>query len=168
MVDQTKPREALHDAGRRAALPFRLRVRVLHRALAERVAEAAGEEHLEPLELEVPRQDVLRNVCHTLGVDASGTVNAAARGITVRFENEMGEDLGGLRREWLLAAASELTDPGRGMFQSDLDGKLCFSPVGCSDEVGQMESRVFSALLGRLIGLALYHRVPILDHSCRL
>lgn len=109
------------------------------------------------LNLEVHRGSVLEGVCAQLGVEEqTGRVQAEARGVRVTFQGEAA-DGDALRREWLGAASAEMIDPAYGLFLSR-DGGRTLQPNPESGSTHGPDHLSYFALLGRIAGLALYHR----------
>ena len=109
------------------------------------------------LNLEVHRGSVLEGVCAQLGVEEqTGRVQAEARGVRVTFRGEAA-DGDALRREWLGAASAEMIDPACGLFLSK-DGGRTLQPNPESGSTHGADHLSYFALLGRIAGLALYHR----------
>ena len=109
------------------------------------------------LNLEVDRESVLEGVCAQLGVEEqTGRVQAEARGVRVTFQGEAA-DGDALRREWLGAASAEMIDPACGLFLSK-DGGRALQPNPESGSTHGADHLSYFALLGRIAGLALYHR----------
>jgi len=113
------------------------------------------------LSLVARRGQILEGLCAQLGVDeATGRVGAGATGrpqrLDVRYE---GEAAGGdaLRREWFGLALTEMLDPDRGLFMSR-DGNRTLQPNPDSATTAGADHLSYFALLGRIAGLALYHR----------
>jgi hypothetical protein len=86
----------------------------------------------------------------------TGEVSAEAAGLDVKFSGENGGG-DGLRREWFDMTFRELIDPSTGLFVSK-DGGRNFMPMPSSESaVANAQYLAYFALLGRLIGLALFH-----------
>ena len=66
----------------------------------------------------------------------------------------------GLRREWFGLATAEMLDPNRGLFASS-DGNRTLQPSPQSAAIAGPDHLSYFALLGRIAGLALYHREPL-------
>ena len=62
-----------------------------------------------------------------------------------------------LRREWFGLATAEMLDPTRGLFTS-IDGNRTLQPNPDSAKLAGADHLSYFALLGRITGLALYHR----------
>lgn len=98
--------------------------------------------------------------CAALSVDEatgrpfSGT---AATALDVRYQGEAAAG-DALRREWFEQATAEMVDPRRGLFLASQDG-LRPNPHSASS-AGEDHLSYF-ALLGRICGLALYHRETV-------
>jgi len=105
---------------------------------------------------------VLDGACAQLGVDertgqlVQGTYPSA---LDVRWD---GEAAGGdaLRREWFGLATAEMLNPDRGLFIHGAD-KLTLRPNPDSATTAGADHLTYFALLGRIAGLALYHREPL-------
>ena len=114
------------------------------------------------LSLVARRGHILDGLCAQLGVDeTTGQVlqGTAAVPLDVRFEGEAsGGD--GLRREWFGYATAEMLDPNRGLFLSR-DGNRTLQPNPDSASTAGADHLSYFALLGRIAGLALYHREPL-------
>jgi len=108
------------------------------------------------------RGNVLAGLCAQLGVHETtghNTDAAQARGLDIRFEGEAGSG-DGLRREWFEATVGEILDPQRGLFTSK-DGYRTLQPSPHSATTAGADHLSHFALLGRIAGLALYHREPL-------
>jgi E3 ubiquitin-protein ligase HACE1 len=79
--------------------------------------------------------------------------------IGVRFEGENGTG-DGLRREWFDGIVSEMLDLTRGLFISK-DGGRSLVPNPHSATTAGADHLSYFALLGRIAGLALFHREPL-------
>ena len=127
--------------------------------LCQVVREEDGEE---ALSLVARRGHILDGLWAQLGVDeTTGQVlqGTAAVPLDVRFEGEAsGGD--GLRREWFGYATAEMLDPNRGLFLSR-DGNRTLQPNPDSASTAGADHLSYFALLGRIAGLALYHREPL-------
>ena len=121
-----------------------------------------GEADEEQLELISRRDNMLEGLCAMLGVDESSgqLLNGAdapqPRAIDVQFEGENGTG-DGLRREWFDGIVSEMLDGG--LFISK-DGGRSLMPNPHSS-ITAADHLSYFALLGRIAGLALYHREPL-------
>eukprot|EP00729_Bicosta_minor_P005103 gene5103-8273_t len=114
------------------------------------------------LQLNVQRGNMLDGLCAQFGIhETTGAVNADARAqqLNVRFAGENG-DGDGLRREWFNKATAEIVDLSRGLFSSK-DGGRTVQPNPESKEVAGADHLSHFALLGRIAGIALYHRETI-------
>jgi len=108
---------------------------------------------------------MLLGLCGVLGLNEitgelmSGENAPAPTPIGIRFEGENG--IGdGLRREWFDLITSEMLDPARGLFLSK-DGGRSFVPNPHSATTVGADHLSYFALLGRIVGLALFHREPL-------
>ena len=125
--------------------------------LVHSLAAKANEVHDGELVIVVDRSNLLGGACQLLGVqEATGHVDAQARGLQVQFDGESAEG-DGLRREWLGAATSELLDQQYGLFVSK-DGGRTIQPNPHSATTHGPDHLSYFALLGRFTGLALHHR----------
>ena len=125
--------------------------------LVHSLAAKANEVQDGELVIVVDRSNLLGGACQLLGVqEASGHVDAQARGLQVQFDGESAEG-DGLRREWLGAATSELLDQQYGLFVSK-DGGRTIQPNPHSETTHGPDHLSYFALLGRFAGLALHHR----------
>jgi len=126
--------------------------------LDEKLGEKVDDDDFDAsLNLEVHRGRVLEGVCAQLGVEEqTGRVQAEARGVRVTFQGEAA-DGDALRREWLGAASAEMIDPACGLFLSK-DGGRTLQPNPESGSTHGADHLSYFALLGRIAGLALYHR----------
>lgn len=79
-----------------------------------------------------------------------------AQGLDVRFEGEAAVG-SALRREWFSLAVAEMLHPDRGLFVSK-DGGRTFQPNPHSQTTAGPDHLSYFALLGRIAGLAMYHR----------
>ena len=79
--------------------------------------------------------------------------------IAIQFHGEsaVGD---GLRREWFGELLKEMLDPARGLFVSK-DGGCTLQPSPHSATTTGPDHLSYFALLGRLAGLALYHKEPL-------
>jgi hypothetical protein len=77
----------------------------------------------------------------------------------IRFAGEVGSGAG-LRREWFGVIMKEMLDPGRGLFLSK-DGGRTLQPNPHSATAAGLDHLSYFALLGRITGLALYHREAV-------
>ena len=124
-------------------------------ALDSKVGDADGA----TLSLVVRREHVLLDLCRQLGVDeATGqlTDQAEAQRLDVRYRGEAASG-DALRREWFGLVLAEMLDPDRGLFVS-LDGNRTLQPNPDSASTAGPDHLSYFALLGRIAGLALYHR----------
>ncbi len=100
-----------------------------------------------------------------LGVDEatgallSGEDAPQPSAIGVRFAGENGAG-DGLRREWFDGIVLEMLDPARGLFISK-DGGRNLVPNPHSATTARADHLSYFALLGRIAGLALFHREPL-------
>ncbi len=107
--------------------------------------------------------NTLYGSCGMLGVDEttgellSGEDAPQPRGIDVNFEGENGTG-DGLRREWFDGIVSEILDPARGLFITKDGGR---SLVPNPHSATTADHLPCFALLGRIAGLALFHREPL-------
>lgn len=112
--------------------------------------------------LEVDRENVIEGLFGFLqinpdtGKDAGGLV---PRGISVRFAGEPSYG-DGLRRDWFGQVFAELLDPAVGLFLSK-DGGRTVQPNPYSRIAAGPNHLGYFMVLGRLTGLALYHREPL-------
>jgi len=128
----------------------------------QQTVDGAGAEQLE---LACRRGHMLQGLCGVLGVnEASGELLSGEdapqpAAIDVRFEGENGTG-DGLRREWFDGIVSEMLDPARGLFISK-DGGRSLVPNPHSATTAGADHLSYFALLGRIAGLALFHREPL-------
>ena len=80
-------------------------------------------------------------------------------GFDIRLGGEAGSG-DGLRREWFKATAAKIMDPAHGLFVSQDDCRTLQPNPHSALAVGADHLSYF-ALLGRIAGLALYHREPL-------
>jgi E3 ubiquitin-protein ligase HACE1 len=119
----------------------------------------------EQLELVCRRDNMLLGLCGMLGVNEatgellSGDDAPQPSAIGVRFEGENGTG-DGLRREWFDGIVSEMLDLTRGLFISK-DGGRSLVPNPHSATTAGADHLSYFALLGRIAGLALFHREPL-------
>ena len=126
----------------------------------------------EGIVLEVADWDApLLGACEALGVASENgqlTTAPPAMLLTVRNTRSAGDAAAGdgLRRQWLAAAAARLLEPYHGLFMlSQDDTTLVPNPHSGSlvpDHLAQF------ALLGRIIGLALFHGEPLCSEMGQL
>ena len=113
------------------------------------------------LSLVARRGHVLQGLCAQLGIDeATGRVGQGAsaqpRRLNVQYEGEASSG-DALRREWFGLALNEMLDPDRGLFVSN-DRNRTLQPNPASATTAGADHLSYFALLGRIAGLALYHR----------
>jgi hypothetical protein len=102
---------------------------------------------------------VLDGLCAHLGVDeATGQQlhGTAAQGLRIAFVEEASSG-DSLRREWFGLVAAEMLDRNRGLFISKDENRTLQPNPDSATTVGDDHLSYF-ALLGRIAGLALYHR----------
>ena len=127
--------------------------------LSARLDQVVEDADAVALSLVAPRGNVLDGLCAKLGADemtgaiADGT---AAVGVDVHFADESASG-DGLRREWFGLAVEEMLDPRRGLFLMK-EGSRALEPNPDSATTAGPDHLSYFALLGRLVGLALYHR----------
>ena len=124
-----------------------------------RVVRAAGEVELS---LVARRDNVLEGLCARLGVDeATGQLMQGTLpqrlGVTFTGEASAGDSL---RREWFGLVTAEILDRDRGLFISKDDNRT-LEPRPDSGVVAGADHLSYFALLGRIAGLALFHREPL-------
>jgi hypothetical protein len=142
--------------------PGLLDLRTKQAWLATRLSTVVGDSSASTLSLVATRGQLLQGLCAQLGVDettgrlVAGSEAARARPLDVRFEGEAGGG-DGLRREWFGEACCEMLDPSRGLFVSK-DGNCTLQPNPHSATTAGPDHLSYFALLGRIAGLALYHR----------
>jgi hypothetical protein len=130
--------------------------------LGLQLSQRVGDADESDLQLVVCRENVLDGLCAAMGVDeatgqlAQGTV---ASGISVQYMNEAAEG-DALRREWFDQVLAEMLDPDRGLFLSK-DGNRTRQPNPNSATTAGADHLSYFALLGRITGLALYHRETV-------
>ena len=129
-------------------------------SLSQNVADAGAEQ----LGLVCNRSSVLEGLRTQFGVDETtgqllSGVAARPRALEVQFAGENGTG-DGLRREWFDVVVAELFDPARGLVLSR-DGGRTFVPNPHSATTAGADHLSYFALLGRITGLALFHREPI-------
>jgi E3 ubiquitin-protein ligase HACE1 len=134
--------------------------------LAARLSSVVGDSAASALALVATRGQLLKGLCAQLGVDEAtgrlmpGSEAARARPLDVRFEGEAGGGNGGggnghgQRHEWFREACTEMIDPSSGLFVSK-DGNGTLQPNTTTKGPDHL---AYFALLGRVSGLALYHR----------
>eukprot|EP01049_Picozoa_sp_SAG25_P006959 SAG25_NODE_547_length_7025_cov_3.655357_4_plen_567_part_00 len=131
--------------------------------LCHELGKLVGSSDAQALSIVVNRREgVLDGLCAQLGVDEStGQVRAQPRSIDVRYQGESASG-DGLRREWFGQTFAEILDPARGLFLTK-DGRTLqpnpHSAIACGPD-----HLAYFALLGRLTGLALFHREPVNAH----
>ena len=132
---------------KRAWLSFRLDA-VVQRASAD------------VLLLTAKRFDILEGLCAHLGVEErTGSIIGEAAlpvGVDVEFEDEPSSG-DGLRRDWFELVVAEMLSLDHGLFITKPNG-LQPNPHSALAEPGHL---AYFALLGRVVGLALYHREPL-------
>ena len=126
-----------------------------------------------PLDVIVCRGNILAGLIDEFGIDAKTGENKPLLGIDgsshpeslpwpveIRFEDENAAG-DGLRREWLSLVTRELMDPATGLFVSK-DRNRTLQPNPHSATTAGDDHLAYFALLGRVAGLALYYREPLL------
>jgi E3 ubiquitin-protein ligase HUWE1 len=82
----------------------------------------------------------------------------------IRFRDEEGADAGGLTREWFQIIGEEIVNEGYALFVPSSEGTT-FQPNPLSDV--NPDHLLFFKFVGRVIGLALLHDVPLDVHLTR-
>jgi hypothetical protein len=126
------------------------------------VGNAGASDMADGLHIVVHRDDMLKGLCEQFGIDhTTGEVNGTvmAQPLSVEFAGEVGGG-DGLRREWLHTTVSELVNLNRGLFVSN-DGGRTLQPNAESAVAAGPDHVSYFALLGRIAGIALYHREAI-------
>ena len=120
------------------------------------------------LSLVSDRSNILEGLCAQLGVDESsghlvaGDAAATPFAVDVQFDGESASG-SGLRRDWFRQTVTEILSPRHGLFVSK-DGNRTVQPNPHSEIAGGADHLSYFALLGRITGLALYHREPLEAH----
>ena len=105
------------------------------------------------------RGNVLHGLCAQLGVhETTGAVDtaASARPLRVQFLGENGSG-DGIRREWFATATAEMLSLDRGLFLTKDAGRT-LQPNPHSATAAGPDHLSYFALLGRIAGMALFHR----------
>eukprot|EP01052_Picozoa_sp_SAG31_P024215 SAG31_NODE_2044_length_6580_cov_2.757445_7_plen_769_part_00 len=148
--------------------PSLLDLRTKQLWLAHRLEQVVSTASAAQLDLVAVRGDALAGLCEQLGVAegaSSGQLlmaNAevvAPAPLAVQFSHENGVG-DGVRREWFGIVSSELTDPARGLFRSK-DGGRTLHPNPDSQLAAGADHLAYFCLLGRITGLAIYHKEPL-------
>jgi E3 ubiquitin-protein ligase HACE1 len=145
--------------------PSQLDLKVKQTWLAWRLENVVRDTDATQLSLVSNRANILEGLCAQLGIDEySGNLVAGAGAalpfaVNVQFEGEVGTG-DGLRREWFRQTVAEMLHPSKGLFCSK-DGGRTLQPNPHSEIAGGADHLSYFALLGRITGLALYHRVPL-------
>lgn len=109
------------------------------------------------LALQVRRDYLVDDSMVLLGLDAL----ELHRPLKITFVDEIAQDAGGLRKEYLLLLCEELCHPTRGLFcdinEAPLRGVLWFAPK----PQGESDTLPLYELLGMVLGLALLHQVTL-------
>ncbi|EOD13083.1 putative ubiquitin-protein ligase [Emiliania huxleyi CCMP1516] len=119
------------------------------------------------LSLVACRDNILEGLCAQLGVDeVTGNLldGAGPQRLSVRYAGEAA-DGDALRREWFGLVTAEIFDPNSGLFVEDANRMLQPNPNSAA-EAGADHLSYF-ALLGRITGMALYHK-EMLNVSCSM
>ena len=133
------------------------------RWMAARLVGVVGDDpDAATLSLYANRDNLLDGLCANLGVDETtgevdGAVLAGPLGIQFVGENGNGD---GVRREWFESTVDEILDEGKGLFASK-DGGRTLQPNPHSALTAGADHLSYFALLGRIAGLALFHREHI-------
>jgi ankyrin repeat protein len=111
--------------------------------------------------ISVYRSNVLTGLSEKLGVDMQGKLiegrNSLPRPVDIHFHGEQASG-DGLRREWFGLTVGWILDPARGLFTSKGD---TLQPNPHSATVVGSDHLSYFAMLGRIMGLALFHREPL-------
>ena len=141
--------------------PGLLDLQVKQSWLAAELKYSVGNADAEALSLVATRSNVLSGLCGQLGIDeTTGEIAAdvVPLPLDVRFHGENGGG-DGLRRELFDTAVTEITSPEHGLWMSRDDGRTLQpnpnSGVAAPDHLAHF------ALLGRVCGLALFHREQV-------
>ena len=130
----------------------------MHRCTAAKVSVS----NAVTLSLVASRANVLDGLCAQLGVnEATGELisGTGASALDVRWEGEAASG-DALRRDWFGLATAEMLSLDRGLFVESHD-KLTLRPNPDSATAAGDDHLSYFALLGRIAGLALYHREPL-------
>ncbi|KAK2715145.1 E3 ubiquitin-protein ligase wwp-1-like [Artemia franciscana] len=78
--------------------------------------------------------------------------------LVVHFRGEIGEDISGLKREWLIELCNRITNPSFGLFQfaDQLGSELCINK-NCKAKSNHLQ---WFRFLGRVIALSVIHDCP--------
>ena len=131
-------------------LPYRTRIHLLY--------EACGQKMRRQLRISVRRSRVLEDSFSQLREDKIGFLH-------VKFDKEQGYDASGLTREWFTLLSKELfNNPNYALFKRTESGRS-LEPNPASGVNHQ--HLAYFGFAGKVVGLALMHRVPIHCHFCR-
>ena len=123
----------------------------------ESVVESADAKELSLVAI---RTDLLQGLCDHFGIDeqTGQLTTALPQPLQIAFagEDSVGD---GLRREWFDLTTKEILDPNSGLFVMK-DGRT-LQPNPNSATAAGADHLPHFALLGRISGLALYHREPL-------
>ncbi|KAI8992586.1 hypothetical protein BDB01DRAFT_738685 [Pilobolus umbonatus] len=111
-----------------------------------------SKEHYSALELNVRRAFVFEDTYQQMqGVTGEEIKDGK---LIVHFENEEGEDAGGVSREWFSVLARQMFDPNYGLFITSAADKLTYQPNRASGV--NSEHLNYFKFVGRVIGKAIY------------
>lgn len=103
------------------------------------------------LSLKIRRNYLLNDSLHQIAEHK----HELKKSLKIKFEEEEGVDMGGIRKEWLLLLCRKLFDTQFGMFNLNSTSQLSwFNPA-------TFESLDEFYLVGSLIGLAIYNQVTL-------
>ena len=140
-----------------AGVPISLKVK--QQWLTTQLKLAVGDNPDESrVNLHANRASILEGLCDLLGVDpTSGQVgeHVAAGPLSVQFLDEHGVG-DGVRRDWFENTVNEILDEQKGLFLSK-DGGRTLQPNPHSKLAAGPDHLSYFALLGRIIGFALFH-----------
>ncbi|CAG9467630.1 unnamed protein product [Pedinophyceae sp. YPF-701] len=124
------------------------------------------------VEIECERGSLVRDLCRGVA-EARGIGTDLSKGISVRFKGESGQGAAVLR-EWFALVSQALSDSSFNMLVSR-NGGQSYGPSPTAAMMGaegagseSEDARAYFETVGRVIGLGLYHNVPLdvsLSHS---
>ncbi|KAJ3265073.1 putative E3 ubiquitin-protein ligase HTD2, partial [Blyttiomyces sp. JEL0837] len=107
------------------------------------------------LNLEVRRDHIVRDAISQL---ATKTPNDLRKQLRVSFAGEEGIDEGGIQKEFFQLIVNDIFDPRHGMFEINSESRLCWFTKDQFDDPSVLEEY---ALIGKLLGLAIYNSVTL-------
>lgn len=114
-----------------------------------------------PFILEISRANLLQDTMRALG---KASARDLKRPLMIRFKNEEGVDIGGVKKEFFQLLSAELFSEDYGMFRPELDtGEFWFNTGPLSTAVRDPDSFF---MVGQLLGLAVYNNTIIDMNFC--